>query len=54
MEFILTKPRMPKVDGKSHDTPCQKAGMLLCGHDTHDMKRSMTEEKTTRSITFSR
>jgi hypothetical protein len=45
---------MPKVEGKSHETPCQTPGMLLCGHEMPDMNNRGTEIKTTNSITFSR
>ena len=52
--LILRNPLIPKVDGKTQANPCQKAGILLCGHEIPVMKSNGTEVKTTRSITFSR
>ena len=52
--FSRTKARAPKVLGKSQLTPCHIPGILLCGHDTPDMKSKGTEMNTTSSITFSR
>ena len=54
MLLARTKALMPKVEGKSQATLCQKAGMLLCGHDTPEINSRGTEKNTTRSITFSR
>ena len=52
--LILRNPLMPKVDGNTQAKPCQKAGILLCGHEIPVIKSNGTEVNTTRSITFSR
>ena len=54
MLLMVRKPRMPKVDGKSHATPCQMPGMLLRGQLIPVIKSMGTEVNTTKSITFSR
>ena len=52
--FILTNPRMPNVDGNSHDSHCQNSGIALCGQDTPEMNSNGTDVNTTTSMMFSR
>ena len=54
MLLMRRNPLTPKVDGNTHATPCQKAGILDCGQEIPVMKSNGTEVKTTKSITFSR
>ena len=42
------------MEGNSQETPCQKAGILLCGQLMPVMKSRGTEMKTMSSMTFSR
>ena len=50
--LILRNPRMPKVDGKTHENPCQKPGILLNGHETPVIKSNGTEVNTTEASHF--
>ena len=54
MLLMRRNPLTPKVEGKSQANPCQKPGMLDCGHEMPVMNSSGTEVNTARSITFSR
>ena len=54
MELRQIYARTPNVDGKSHDTPCQKPDILACGHEAPLRKSSGMLTNTMSSITFSR
>ena len=51
---MRTYPFMPNVDGNSHDTYFQKAGILAPGHDMPERKSSGTDRNTKSMIQSSR
>ena len=44
--FRRTKPLIPNVDGKIHETPFQKAGMAAPGHEIPDINSNGIDVNT--------
>ena len=54
MLLIFTKPLMPKVEGKNHETAFQNGGTAHEGHEMPEMNNSGTETKTNIMMNTSR
>ena len=54
VSFMLTKPFIPNVEGKMHDTAFQNTGTALSGHEIPERKRNGTDVNTNSNIAVSR
>ena len=54
MLLIFTKPLMPKVEGKNHETAFQNGGTAHEGHEMPEMNSNGTEANTNMMMNTSR